>query len=477
MATTTINLGLSLDGLSNVDSTGKATGDVLEWNSVSGNWEAVTPSGGTPAGSNGEIQFNNSGAFGADSGLVWDNTNKRLGVGATPATNARLDVRAQGALSTDIAFRVRNSANTLDAFKVQGNNEVNLRSNLSLGLYAAGSTRKLYMVRDAETFGIDVDWSGAATTAARIVNSGSGANTALIVSSFNGSSNNAIFASNGDVVVSTGKLVVGNHTASAKLDVKAAGALSTDIAFRVRNSADTIDRLSLTGTAFSITTASRAEMSVTANAINFGLDNHNVVFTHASAGQVLQTQRSVGAAFGHLATLGLSNVETLTNGSTIFGSTIRGGVLTNVQNKMHFVCDKTKWGLDGVYSAGFQWFKGDQSGDAAFNTATLPSITTANRQMWLTPENSLLFFNTSGITFTTNTDSFQQYSADITAGNAAPHFRTENGDIIKLYRETTGIAAATFVANTGNNIKEDSTFDGYTMKQVVKALRNMGILA
>ena len=222
----------------------------------------------------------------------------------------------------------------------------------------------------------------------------------------------------------------------ARLDVKAQGALSTDIAFRVRNSADTINRLSLTGTAFSITTVDRAEMSVTANAINFGLDNHNVVFTHSSAGQVLQTQRSVGAAFGHLATLGLSNVETLTNGSTIFGSTIRGGVLTNVQNKMHFVCDKTKWGLDGVYSAGFQWFKGNQAGDAGFNTATLPSITTANRQMWLTPENSLLFFNTSGITFTTNTDSFQQYSADITAGNAAPHFRTENGSIIKLYQQS-----------------------------------------
>jgi len=50
MATTTINLGLSLDGLSNVDSTGKATGDVLEWNSVSGNWEAVTLSGGGGSG-------------------------------------------------------------------------------------------------------------------------------------------------------------------------------------------------------------------------------------------------------------------------------------------------------------------------------------------------------------------------------------------------------------------------------------------
>jgi len=37
------------------------------------------------AGNNGEIQFNNNGSFGADSNLVWDNTNKRLGVGtATP---------------------------------------------------------------------------------------------------------------------------------------------------------------------------------------------------------------------------------------------------------------------------------------------------------------------------------------------------------------------------------------------------------
>jgi hypothetical protein len=122
MATTTINLGLSLDGLSNVDSTGKATGDVLEWNAVTSKWEAATPSGGggTPAGSNGEIQFNSSGAFGADSGLVWDNTNKRLGVGASPATTVRLDVRAQGALSTDIAFRVRNSANGVNLQEYRG---------------------------------------------------------------------------------------------------------------------------------------------------------------------------------------------------------------------------------------------------------------------------------------------------------------------------------------------------------------------
>lgn len=75
------------------------------------------------------------------------------------------------------------------------------------------------------------------------------------------------------------------------------------------------------------------------------------------------------------------------------------------------------------------------------------------------------------------TDSFQMYSTDITAGNAAPHFRTENGNIIKIYQETTGVAAATIVSGTGGNAKHDDTYDGYTIQQVVKALRNQGLLA
>jgi hypothetical protein len=39
-----------------------------------------------PGGSNTHVQFNSSSAFGGDSALVWDNTNKRLGIGtATPS--------------------------------------------------------------------------------------------------------------------------------------------------------------------------------------------------------------------------------------------------------------------------------------------------------------------------------------------------------------------------------------------------------
>jgi hypothetical protein len=42
---------------------------------------------------------------------------------------------------------------------------------------------------------------------------------------------------------------------------------------------------------------------------------------------------------------------------------------------------------------------------------------------------------------------------------------------------TTGISGATFVADSGGSIHPTSTFDGYTIAQVVAALRQLGILA
>jgi hypothetical protein len=75
------------------------------------------------------------------------------------------------------------------------------------------------------------------------------------------------------------------------------------------------------------------------------------------------------------------------------------------------------------------------------------------------------------------TNHFLIYGKEASAGNTCLHTRTENGAIVKLYQETTTVTSSTFVANMGNNVKEDSTFDGYTVAQVVKALRNLGILA
>jgi hypothetical protein len=69
------------------------------------------------------------------------------------------------------------------------------------------------------------------------------------------------------------------------------------------------------------------------------------------------------------------------------------------------------------------------------------------------------------------------YSNDVTAGNAAPHIRTENGAVIKLYQETTSVGNSIISLGGGSAVLDDTTFDGYTLRQIVKALRNQGILA
>jgi len=58
---------------------------VLGWTTPTASPPAgnITLQSVTPSGSTGYIQFNNSGTFGGDANLFWDNTNKRLGIGTT----------------------------------------------------------------------------------------------------------------------------------------------------------------------------------------------------------------------------------------------------------------------------------------------------------------------------------------------------------------------------------------------------------
>lgn len=48
--------------------------------------------------------------------------------------------------------------------------------------------------------------------------------------------------------------------------------------------------------------------------------------------------------------------------------------------------------------------------------------------------------------------------------------------VTPIVQPTTAIASAAFVQNSGNSVNDSSTFDGYTIKQIVKALRNIGAL-
>jgi hypothetical protein len=74
-------------------------------------------------------------------------------------------------------------------------------------------------------------------------------------------------------------------------------------------------------------------------------------------------------------------------------------------------------------------------------------------------------------------DCFQLYSADITAGNAAAHFRTEGGAVVKIYQQTTAVGTAARVGGGGTNVTDTDTFGGYTLGQIVQALQNAGFLA
>lgn len=78
-------------------------------------------------GSDTQIQFNDSGSFGADSLFNWDNTNKRLGVGETTPT-ARVHIKGEGATSATTSLLVQNSSGT-DMLFITDDEKVNARAN------------------------------------------------------------------------------------------------------------------------------------------------------------------------------------------------------------------------------------------------------------------------------------------------------------------------------------------------------------
>jgi hypothetical protein len=245
------------------------------------------------SGTIGRILFEGTGnVLQQDSTLFWDNTNKRLGVGATPDTATRLDIRSQGALSTDLAFRVRNNGNTANLVDSAGNGSFFLRAN----------TGDMHFMFDPANNRIHLKRTGVYT-------------------------------------------------------------ITTDNAV--------------------------SELALSCN----------------------------------------SGSISITGGSKKF----------HIYNGGNF------------HLGGTSLLLGSGNGNLIFQNGTAP--------------------------FTNLLDRHYYYSADVVAGNASPHFRTENGAIIKLYQETTAVTPATVVSGGGGTVKHDDTFDGYTLEKVVRALRNQGLLA
>lgn len=290
---------------------------------------------------------------------------------------------------------------------VQQNTNFSYSDNcLNLSQYAGGTTRQLYL--DGErTFGMDVAWTGVNTTAVRVVNSGTGTNIALLLNSFNGTSNNAIYASNGDVTVLNGNIHIGNHVNAARLDIKAQGALSTDVAFRVRNSVNTQNSFQIDGLGQGrIRSTSFIPKFSISYVSDTGADRDAFIFTQ------------------------------------------------NVQNSMG-----RAWTFDAGHNGAFEGLEisNDLTGnDKGQFTIQLNNFCFGTRMIATdtgTTERRVLRIANGVAPTTSKADEIKFYSADIVAGNAAPHFRTEVGDVIKLYKQSSaGIATVADIVTVLTNL-------------------------
>jgi hypothetical protein len=94
------------------------TADQVLTTDGSGNLDWATSAGATPAGSSGQVQFNDSSSFGGDADLFWDDSSKELGIG-TNTPDSELDVegelRVTGTASgSTYAMTINNSDTVVD---------------------------------------------------------------------------------------------------------------------------------------------------------------------------------------------------------------------------------------------------------------------------------------------------------------------------------------------------------------------------
>jgi LysM repeat protein len=116
---------------------------------VTGTGTSCGGGGATPGGSNGQIQFNNSGAFGASSNFFWDNTNSRLGIGTT-SPYAKLSIHANSGETNTTLFSIASSTasatTTLFSIDNIGNVVSTLAASSTFAIGANGATNPAFRI-------------------------------------------------------------------------------------------------------------------------------------------------------------------------------------------------------------------------------------------------------------------------------------------------------------------------------------------
>jgi hypothetical protein len=409
-------------------------------------------------------------------------TATQIGAGAAPSGSIPLDVRAQGALSTDIGFRVRDSANDRDNFQINGQGTATFRTN------------QFYN-------GIDLFSVGGSQLALRTYGG-----VGMIGTNGNGTINfNSTLASIG----------YGNHiTPLARLDVKAQGALSTDVAFRVRNSADDRNFFSVLGNGDIEVRTNRVSLAQSRRISIGGNNTDNTADSNAYDEIVMLGYNNTNANF-RTTILGSSNSCNVPGGSPAllvgYGntSTTGGNIIIGKSNtgqaSLILGANNTANGGgagSGIFCIGNSNIISEPNGFPILpmfligTSVTLPNNSATNNCVFLsagsgsgnpfvtikndnlligtlTPWTANFDNNSRGVFYTKNgtapttlpADSFAIYSADRngTAGKASPHFRTEDGTIVWLGDESRlfNVTASRTIISSSQNTASGSSLTVY----------------
>ena len=260
----------------------------------SADWSAFNGKFNLPSLTSGSVLFSNGTTIAQDNAnLFWDDTNNRLGIGTTAPT-ARLHVAAPGALSTDIALRVRNSGDSLNLMFVNGLGQT------AIGQGTATLTNML-TVQDVYSTSVGIEFRsdqnprvGSTFNTSRILSGYSSGTASFLDLQYAGGAYPYTYTT-GLRLNSLGNIGIGTTAPTAKLHIAAPGALSTDIALRVRNSADSGDLLTVNGAGTSVLKGSSTNFYVNSNAAGTATGRFIVVDAVASSGQIGLLLSGVGA--------------------------------------------------------------------------------------------------------------------------------------------------------------------------------------
>lgn len=146
-----------------------------------------------------------------------------------------------------------------------------------------------------------------------------------------------------------------------------------------------------------------------------------------------------------------------------------------------FIVKNNAGNIQGVITGGAYFRAGDGSASgpshAFYNDATcgLYRISAGNIGFSISGNNKLSFAGTA-MTYAEGYNVVLGTSTGTKIGTTTSQ-KLGFWNATPIVQPTTATAAATFVQNTGTAVNDASTFDGYTLKSLVKALRNTGIIA